>query len=79
MITRAYTCDLCGKTIETHPFFAGVGIIRDSGTGNLALAPEAETESHVCAGCLSGLQARPAMCRAGHNCAGGPNCTSDHK
>lgn len=79
-VKREYRCDLCGGTPRNmigDP--ALIGMRWESGDV-IVEAPWREVERHLCAKCLSSLQAFRPICGDGiRDCRGGPRCPSDHK
>lgn len=80
-VKREYRCDLCGE--GPGPGFGAssdlIGLLWE-GRGVIVEAPWREVEHHICARCLSSLQAFGPICGDGfRGCKGGPKCPSDHK
>ena len=79
-VKREYRCDLCGespKTMIGDPDLIGM---KWDGRGIVVEAPWRDVERHICAKCLSSLQAFKPVCGDGiRGCKGGPKCPSDHK
>lgn len=82
-VEKKYSCNLCGDKLSTEPMGdpskKPIGLYWNSYPKGWVEKPYRETETHICATCLSSLQAIPATCGAGYNCTGGLNCSSDHK
>ena len=85
-VERTIRCDLCRDQLETgvcvEPSRRPVGIHWQSwpaGATGWIEKPWRETDRHICAICLSSLQAMPQRCGQGFQCDGGPRCPSDHK
>ena len=82
-VDRTYRCNLCNDVLHTHPGDGAsrrpIGLHWQSWPKGWIEKPWRETENHICARCLSSLQALPPRCGAGYECNGGPNCGSDHK
>jgi hypothetical protein len=81
-----YKCDLCGTRLRDNPLLPlGEGkkafsFKRPGGGRRLEVTARAEDgDVHLCADCLSWVQAAPPICGAGYECDGGPSCASDHK
>lgn len=80
-IRRDYRCDLCGespkKPVLLEPDLIG---LKWENHGTIVEAGWHTVERHICAKCLSSLQAFAPICGDGFRaCPGGPKCQSDHK
>jgi hypothetical protein len=78
-IDRTYRCDLCRETLTLDgDRRRAFGIHWQGGRGWLNAAARG-VERHLCALCISSIQALPPVCGEGFECTGGPRCGSDHK
>lgn len=78
-VRRTYRCDLCGDGLSLDGQYGkqGFGLYW---TGRAwEERPAAQVERHLCAPCISSIQALPPRCGQGYECDGGPTCGSDHK
>jgi hypothetical protein len=78
MIERTFRCDLCRDSLRADDAEL-FGLYWNSHPKGWTEKAPRETEHHICATCLSSLQALPRRCGQGYKCTGGPNCGSDHK
>lgn len=80
-VERTYRCNLCRDTLSLNPM-AGKqahGIYWNPWPAGWISKAAGQVENHLCAPCISSIQAMPAMCGQGFECTGGPKCGSDHK
>ena len=78
-VRREYRCDLCNdnpKTSSGDPDLIGM---HWGNYGVVSEAPWHTVERHICAKCLSSLQAFKPVCQHGvRGCYGGPRCLYEH-
>lgn len=78
-VTRMYRCNLCSDAVRPQDVERRlIGLYWKHWPQGWEERPVYEVENHICASCLSSLQALPTRCGAGHECNGGPNCDRDH-
>lgn len=74
MIDKTYRCNLCHDMYPVHKL---IGLHSD-GRFYKEIEPM-RTENHLCYRCVCSIQQFTERCGQGLECAGGPNCGSDHK
>lgn len=81
-IDKQYFCNLC--RVRLHPG-ASIGFryrpigIRYSAHAGWQEVPYPDTDVHLCATCISSIQAFEPRCGQGYKCSGGSKCASSHK
>jgi hypothetical protein len=82
-VDRTYRCNLCRDRLDvgpgSDPLTRPIGLYWSASQNSWFEKPWREVENHICAPCLSSLQALPSRCGGGYECDGGPQCSSDHK
>jgi len=81
-VEKTYRCDLCRDPLRPDMDAEGrraIGIYWKGWPRGWIVKPARESERHLCPACISSIQAMPKICGHGYECAGGPQCGSDHK